>query len=122
GSLDRLPHAHEKMILDVDEHQQKAFELLNSKGVRSAFDISAEPDALRDSYGRHTFGQSALLARRLIEHGVTFVTVNCVPWDHHGSAGRYKTEEGARKLIPPLDAAIAGLIRDLMDRGLYEKT
>ncbi|WP_278470636.1 DUF1501 domain-containing protein [Gimesia maris] len=122
GSLDTLPHAHEKMILDVDEHQQKAFELLNSKGVRSAFDISAEPAALRDSYGRHTFGQSALLARRLIEHGVTFVTVNCVPWDHHGSAGRYKTEEGARKLIPPLDAAIAGLIRDLMDRGLYEKT
>lgn len=122
GSLDTLPHAHEKMILDVDEHQQKAFELLNSKGVRSAFDISAEPAALRDSYGRRTFGQSALLARRLIEHGVTFVTVNCVPWDHHGSAGRYKTEEGARKLIPPLDAAIAGLIRDLMDRGLYEKT
>ena len=122
GSLDTLPHAHEKMILDVDEHQQKAFELLNSKRVRSAFDISAEPAALRDSYGRHTFGQSALLARRLIEHGVTFVTVICVPWDHHGSAGRYKTEEGARKLIPPLDAAIAGLIRDLMDRGLYEKT
>lgn len=122
GSLDTLPHAHEKMILDVDEHQQKAFELLNSKGVRSAFDISAEPDALRDSYGRHTFGQSALLARRLIEHGVTFVTVNCVPWDHHGSAGRYRTEEGSRKLIPPLDAAIGGLIRDLMDRGLYEKT
>lgn len=122
GSLDVLPRSHEKSIRDLDEHQQKAFTLLSSKGVRSAFDISAEPDALRDSYGRHTFGQSALLARRLVEHGVTFVTVNCVPWDHHGSAGRYKTEEGARKLIPPLDAAIAGLVRDLMDRGLYEKT
>ncbi|QDU09772.1 hypothetical protein V202x_31680 [Gimesia aquarii] len=122
GSLDVLPRSHEKSIRDLDEHQQKAFTLLSSKGVRSAFDISAEPDALRDSYGRHTFGQSALLARRLIEHGVTFVTVNCVPWDHHGSAGRYKTEEGAHKLIPPLDAAIAGLVRDLMDRGLYEKT
>lgn len=122
GSLDVLPRSHEKSIRDLDEHQQKAFTLLSSKGVRSAFDISAESDALRDSYGRHTFGQSALLARRLVEHGVTFVTVNCVPWDHHGSAGRYKTEEGARKLIPPLDAAIAGLVRDLMDRGLYEKT
>tara|TARA_R110002111_G_scaffold100976_6_gene156514 strand:+ start:73033 stop:74394 length:1362 start_codon:yes stop_codon:yes gene_type:complete len=122
GSLDVLPRSQEKLILDVDEHQQKAFALLNSKGVRSAFDIAAEPDSLRDSYGRHTFGQSALLARRLIEHGVTFVTVNCVPWDHHGSPGQYNTEEGARKLIPPLDAAIAGLVRDLMDRGLYEKT
>jgi len=50
------------------------------------------------------------------------VTVNCVPWDHHGSPGQFKTEEGARKLIPPLDAAIAGLVRDLIDRGLYEKT
>lgn len=122
GSLDGMTREHEKIILDVDEHQQKAFELLSSKGVRQAFDITAESDSLRDSYGRHTFGQSALLARRLVEHGVTFVTVNCVPWDHHGSAGRYKTEEGSRKLIPPLDAAIAGLIRDLIDRGLYEKT
>lgn len=122
GSLDILSRSHEKTILDLDEHQQKAFELLYSKGVRSAFDISAESDKLRDSYGRHTFGQSALLARRLIEHGVTFVTVNCVPWDHHGSSGRYKTEEGARLLIPPLDRAISGLVRDLMDRGLYEKT
>lgn len=122
GSLDVLPRSHEKSIRDLDEHQQKAFELLNSKGVRSAFDITAEPDKLRDSYGRHTFGQSALLARRLIEHGVSFVTVNCVPWDHHGSVGRYKTEEGSRKLIPPLDTAIAGLVRDLIDRGLYKKT
>lgn len=122
STLDVLPRSHEKQIRNLDEHQQKAFELLYSKGVRNAFDISAESDRLRDSYGRHTFGQSALLARRLIEHGVTFVTVNCVPWDHHGSAGRYKTEEGARKLIPPLDAAISGLVRDLIDRGLYEKT
>jgi uncharacterized protein (DUF1501 family) len=53
---------------------------------------------------------------------VTFVTVNCVPWDHHGSPGQYKTEEGARLLIPPLDRAIAALVRDLIDRGLYEKT
>lgn len=122
STLDVLPRSHEKQIRNLDEHQQKAFELLYSKGVRNAFDISAESDRLRDSYGRHTFGQSALLARRLIEHGVTFVTVNCVPWDHHGSAGRYKTEEGSRKLIPPLDAAISGLVRDLIDRGLYEKT
>ena len=70
----------------------------------------------------HTFGQSALLARRLVEHGVTFVTVNCVPWDHHGTSNRYATEEGARLLIPPLDQAIAALVNDLIERGMYEKT
>jgi uncharacterized protein (DUF1501 family) len=107
---------------DLDEHQQSALDLLTSRRVRDAFDISREPDSLRDQYGRHTFGQSALLARRLVESGVTFVTVNCVPWDHHGSPGQYKTEEGARLLVPPLDRAIAALVRDLIDRGLYDKT
>ena len=70
----------------------------------------------------HTFGQSALVARRLVERGVTFVTVNCVPWDHHGSSNRYQTEEGSNLLIPPLDVAISGLIDDLEQRGLYEDT
>ncbi len=107
---------------DMSQHQQSAFDLLTSKQVKTAFDVSAEPDNLRDSYGRHTFGQSALLARRLVEHGVRFVTVNCVPWDHHGTSGRLRTEEGARQLIPPLDVAIAALVNDLVDRGLYEKT
>ena len=51
---------------------------------------------VRDRYGRHTFGQSALLARRLVEAGTPFVTVNCVPWDHHGTGPQLKTEEGAR--------------------------
>ena len=107
---------------DMDEHLQNAFELLSSRGVRSAFDIAAETDQQRDRYGHHTFGQSALLARRLVERGVTFVTVNCVPWDHHGSANRLQTEDGARRLIPPLDTAISALIRDLIDRGMYERT
>ena len=120
--LDRLRAVSEKQMRDLDEHQQAALSLLTSREVRGAFDISAEKDSLREDYGRHTFGQSALLARRLVEHGVTFVTVNCVPWDHHGSPGQYKTEEGARLLIPPLDRAIAALIRDLIDRGLYDKT
>ncbi len=109
-------------MADLGEHVQRAFDLLTSKRVADAFNINAEPAPVRDSYGRHTFGQSALLARRLIEAGVTFVTVNCVPWDHHGTFNRYKTEEGAKLLIPPLDRAIAGLIEDLIQRGLYEKT
>ena len=114
--------ARNPKMQELDEHQQAAFDLLTGPQARKAFDISSEPAALRDRYGRHTFGQSALLARRLVEHGVTFVTVNCVPWDHHGSPGQYKTEEGAKLLIPPLDKAIAALVTDLIDRGMYEKT
>ena len=109
-------------MADMNEHQQRAFELLTGREVREAFDINQESAAARDAYGRHTFGQSALVARRLVERGVTFVTVNCVPWDHHGSPGQFKTEEGARKVIPPLDRAVAALVRDLIDRGLYERT
>jgi uncharacterized protein (DUF1501 family) len=122
ASLDKARSGAESKMRDLDEHQQAAFDLLTGPQARKAFDISAEPATLRDRYGRHTFGQSALLARRLVEHGVTFVTVNCVPWDHHGSPGQYKTEEGARLLIPPLDKAITALITDLIDRGMYEKT
>jgi hypothetical protein len=122
SDLDRLRAGGESRMRDLDEHQQAAFDLLTSRQVRDAFDISSESEKLRDRYGRHTFGQSILLARRLVENGVTFVTANCVPWDHHGSPGQYKTEEGARLLIPPLDRAIAALIEDLIDRGLYEKT
>lgn len=122
GSLDDFRKGVDRAMADMSTHQQHAFDLLTSKRVRDAFDVSAEPDKLRDAYGRHTFGQSALLARRLVEHGVPFVTVNCVPWDHHGTANRYKTEEGSRKLIPPFDKALAALVRDLIDRGLYEQT
>ena len=121
-SIDQLRARGDRPMADASAHQQRAFDLLTSREVRDAFDISHEPAALRDVYGRHTFGQSALLARRLVENGVTFVTVNCVPWDHHGTAGRLRTEEGARQLIPPLDKAIAALVRDLVDRGLFDKT
>jgi uncharacterized protein (DUF1501 family) len=90
--------------------------------VATAFDIEKEDPRVRDKYGRHTFGQSALLARRLVEAGTPFVTVNCVPWDHHGTKPQLTTEDGARKLIPPLDRAIGALVDDLIDRGLYDST
>ncbi len=122
GELDRLRSAAEPVMADLDSHNQAAFDLLTSKQVRDAFDIAAESPKLRDEYGRHTFGQSLLLARRLVERGVTFVTANLVPWDHHGSPGQYKTEEGAKLLIPPLDRALGALIPDLIDRGLYQRT
>jgi uncharacterized protein (DUF1501 family) len=57
-----------------------------------------------------------------VEAGVTFVTVNCVPWDHHGTANRLATKPGAEQLIPPFDRALAALVRDLVERGLYERT
>jgi hypothetical protein len=107
---------------DFDEHYHAAFDLLTGSRVREAFDMSAEPADLRDAYGRHEFGQSALLARRLVERGVTFVTVNTQPWDHHGTANRLPTAEGAKLLLPPFDRALAALVRDLIDRGLYERT
>jgi uncharacterized protein (DUF1501 family) len=121
-ALDRIQRGADHRTFDLDIHSRSAFDLLTSKRVAAAFDISAEPNQLRDRYGRHIFGQSALLARRLVEAGVTFVTVNTEPWDHHGTANRLATEPGARKLIPPVDRAIAALIEDLIARGLYEKT
>src|SRR5688500_404920 len=81
AEVDEFQKRNERHVSDLGEHQQRAFELLTGKDVRDAFDINAEAASTRDAYGRHTFGQSALLARRLIEQGVTFVTVNCVPWD-----------------------------------------
>ena len=122
ADLDRVRAAANPLLDELDGHQQAAFDMLTRDQAREAFDVSREPDALRDRYGRHTFGQSALVARRLVESGVTFVTVNCVPWDHHGSPGQYKTEEGAKLLIPPLDRAIAALVEDLIERGMYDKT
>lgn len=121
-TLDGFSRSIDRKLVDMDEHQAAAFSLLTSRKVREAFDINQEPDTLRDAYGRHTFGQSALLARRLVERGVTFVTVNTQPWDHHGTANRLPTEKGANQLIPPTDQAIAALVEDLIDRGLYEKT
>lgn len=121
-SIDDYRRRAEQVMVDMSDQQQSAFGLLTSPAVREAFDVSQEPTSLRDDYGRHTFGQSALLARRLVERGVTFVTVNTQPWDHHGTANRLPTEKGANLLIPPTDRAIAALIRDLIDRGLFEKT
>lgn len=122
GSLDALRREADPRLRDLDAYQQRAFAMLTGDATAAALDIAAEPPAVRDRYGRHTFGQSALVARRLVEAGTPFVTVNCVPWDHHGTAPQMKTEEGARKLIPPLDRALGALVDDLIARGLYDST
>jgi hypothetical protein len=121
-AIEGLRREQDPKLGDLDAYYGRAFDMLTGKAATAAFDIAAEAPALRDQYGRHTFGQSALLARRLVEAGVPFVTVNCVPWDHHGTRPQLKTEEGAKKLIPPLDRAIGVLIDDLIERGLYDST
>jgi hypothetical protein len=121
-SLGTAKRSVDSRRVELDPHAERAFSLLTSKETAKAFDIAAEPARVRDAYGRHTFGQSALLARRLVEAGVTFVTVNTQPWDHHATAGRLATKPGAELLIPPFDRALAALVRDLIDRGLYERT
>jgi hypothetical protein len=121
-SVDQARRFHDHRTADLGEHYQRAFDLMTSRAVVNAFDIARETSAVRERYGRHTFGQSTLVARRLIEAGVTFVTVNCVPWDHHGTPPQLETAVGARLLIPPLDRALGSLIEDLIQRGLYERT
>ena len=101
----------------MDRFQQQAFELVTSPAARKAFDIASEDAKLRDRYGRHTFGQSALLARRLVEAGSTFVTVFFGGWDHH-----WDLKSGMERNLPMVDAAISSLLADLSDRGLLDKT
>lgn len=105
--------------LDIFKHQ--AVELLQSGKAAEAFDLSKEPDSVRERYGRHSWGQSHLLARRLVEAGTRFVTtVNgpSITWDTH------KDNFNALKnrLVPPMDQAYAALLDDLQERGLLDTT
>lgn len=97
----------------LDTFKAQALEMVAGDRVRDAFDISREDPRLRDKYGRHQYGQSALLARRLIEAGSRCVTVNTGYWDHHNDI-----EPGLEQHLPPLDRAIAALVEDLADRGM----
>jgi hypothetical protein len=123
------------MLTEVDRHQknieetaqpvrardtfyEKAHGLITSPAAKRAFDLSLEPDRLRESYGRNSLGQSCLLARRLIEAGVHFVTVTDGGWDTHQN--NFKSLKD--RLLPRLDLAYAALLQDLHDRGLLEST
>ncbi len=102
----------------LDRFYRQAAEILRSDRVRTALDLSGEPDALRDEYGRTTLGQGALAARRLIEAGARFVTLGFGGWDTHGDNFRALKD----RLLPPLDKAISTLIRDLESHGLLDET
>jgi hypothetical protein len=102
-------------------HQEQAFSILASSRVARAFELEREPAAVRDRYGRHLFGQSLLLARRLVEAGVPIVQANMgivQTWDTHiGNFPRLKDQ-----LLPPLDVAVSAFLDDLAARGLFDET
>jgi hypothetical protein len=100
----------------VDSFYERAYSLITGE-AKKAFDIAAEPDKVRDEYGRSTFGQSCLLARRLVERGVPFITVHKGGWDTH-----FKNFENVKSLNTDLDKGFSALLQDLQQRGLLEST
>jgi hypothetical protein len=111
-----------------DPDLQRAYRLIASPKAKSAFNLSDEPGKTRQRYGRKSIGQCCLLARRLVERGVSFVTVNNKGWDTHNNLYTRLKEgyTGAPKpgvgLIPSLDLALSALITDLGDRGMLDET
>ena len=105
-----------------DKFRQRAMSLVSSEKVRTALDLRQEPAATRDRYGRHLFGQSTLVARRLVEAGTRFVTVawdavDGYSWDSHITSDDLKNH-----LVPGLDQALSPLLTDLDERGLLDET
>ena len=101
----------------MDTFYERAFSLIESKDAREAFNIDAEDAKLRDEYGRNPAGQRMLMARRLVEAGVRFVTLTYGGWDHHANI-----TQSMRNQMPAFDQAFARLIRDLDERGLLDTT
>jgi hypothetical protein len=106
----------------LDAHRKRAMALIASDRTRTALHLGEEPDPVRDRYGRHLFGQSCLMARRLVEAGTRFVTVHydCVDgysWDSHRNS-----EDVRDRLLPTFDQACSALLTDLDERGLLEET
>lgn len=118
---DRLPRYEDPATADpvsaVDQYYEQGYELITTPAAQKAFDIESEPEALREAYGRNSFGQRALLARRLVEAGVPFITINDGGWDHHSNLF-----DALRKRLPTWDQTVATLISDLDSRGLLETT
>lgn len=101
----------------MDQFDREALEFVSGERARQAFDINAEDDQLRDQYGRHNWGQSTLLARRLVEAGSTFVTVHFGGWDNH-----WDMQSAMDNYLPRVDAAVSSLLTDLDNRGMLDTT
>jgi hypothetical protein len=105
-------------VLDaMDEFYSRAYTMISSQRAREAFLLSAEPEALRNEYGRHPAGQRMLLARRLVEANVRFISMTFGSWDHHNNIAG-----GVRGQLNQFDQGYAALIRDLESRGMLEST
>jgi len=126
--LEQLDHKAGALQADrgvalMSRRQQEGFDLLLTASARTAFDLNQEPVPVRDRYGRDVFGSSVLLARRLVEAGVTFVTVHTEAkgnghWDTHANNfGMLR-----HWLLPFLDRAVSNLLQDLVDRSLFDST
>ena len=110
---------------DVDRYTRLSMEMIRSGHARKAFELDEEAPRLRDAYSRDSIGTKALLARRLVEAGVSYVLVSGA-WgyfDHHGDQVKWKgIEKGLKPLLPRVDATLATLVTDLEDRGLLDQT
>ena len=118
GSLDTLGRQMKgnAAFAAADSCQEKAYDLILGDAGK-VFDLTEEPDEVRDRYGRHQFGQSCLMARRLVEQGVPYVTINYRGWDTHK-----QHFQSMQRLLPQLDSGLATLFEDLADRGLLDST
>ncbi|WP_166830913.1 DUF1501 domain-containing protein [Thalassoroseus pseudoceratinae] len=105
------------MMDAMDRFEQNAFEMVTGPAARQAFDIESEDPRLRDKYGRNTWGQSTLLARRLVEAGSTVVSCHFGGWDHH-----WNLQSGYERVLPKIDALVSALFDDLSTRGLLDST
>jgi len=100
----------------LDRCEENAYDMMFGE-VRNLFDLSNENNDIRDRYGRNTFGQSCLMARRLVEHGVPYITINYKGWDTHKQHFQIM-----RRRLPEMDQGMAALLQDLAGRGLLDST
>ena len=119
-AVDRLRRDTDQsgLMNGLDAFTRKAFEMVTSPAAQKAFDLNREAAKTRDLYGRHTLGQSCLLARRLVEAGVTFVTVSAGGWDTHAN----NFEALKKQKLPQFDTAWSALMQDLHARGMLKNT
>jgi uncharacterized protein (DUF1501 family) len=121
-SLDQMKRFHDKLADDpavsFDQFYAQGIDLVGSTQAQQAFDIDREPDKVRDAYGRNDFAQRLLLARRLVEVGVSFVTVYTGGWDHHTKI--FESYRGS--IMKSFDQGVAALISDLDERGMLDNT
>jgi hypothetical protein len=113
---------HATRVRDFDRFRERALALATSETTRRALDIRQEPAAIRDRYGRNLFGQSALIARRLVEAGVRFVTIQYDACDGYGWDSHVHSDDVKNHLMPTFDRGLAALLTDLHQRGLLDET